>query len=262
MGQHAPTLARPVAADRPAGRAAPAERDRLGVALRYLGPITAVAMVAMLYMAFIYAPTEETQGDAQRIFYAHFGAALVMYVAYFVTFVGGIVYLWKRSEAWDMLARSSAEVGLLFTTIVLLSGSIWGKTIWGTWWAWDARLTSTLILWFIYAGYLMLRAYGGETPQIARSAAVVGIIGFIDVPIINQSVRWWRTLHPAPIVERENPALPGSMLLTAGVALVAFILLYAFLLLHRLRVEQLRVEVAALRQQAMFEEDSGLRTKD
>jgi heme exporter protein C len=252
MAQGAQTLARPDATKRAARRQGPALADRLGMAARWLGIVTALAFVAMLYMALVYAPTEQTQGPAQRIFYIHFGSAIITYVAYFVTFAASILYLWRRTETWDLLARSSAEVGVLLNTILLLSGSIWGKTIWGTWWSWDARLTSTLILWFIYAGYLMLRAYGGDTAQIARGAAVVGIIGFLDVPIINQSVRWWRTLHPAPIVERENPQLPGTMLAAMFVAIVAFFILYLYLTVQRLRVEQLRVELGALQQDVLF----------
>ena len=229
--------------------------DRLGRAAQILGGATALSVLAMLYMALIYAPTELTQGPAQRIFYIHIGSAIITYVAYAVTCVASIAYLWRRGEAWDMLARASAEVGLLLNTILLLSGAIWGKAIWGTWWSWDARLTSTLILWFIYAGYLMLRAYGGNTPQIARSAAVVGIIGVIDIPIINQSVRWWRTLHPAPIVERANPALPPEMLQAMFVALLTFLILYAFLTVQRFRVEQLSASVGQLRQDVLFLDD-------
>lgn len=255
MGQQAGTLPRPAAAGRLAGGTFAAQDDRLAVAARYLGPLTALAGLVMLALIFLYAPTERTQGHAQRIFYPHLATALIMYVAYFVTFIASIVYLWRRSALADRLARCSAEVGLLYTTIVLASGAIWGKTIWGTWWAWDARLTTTLILWFIYAGYLMLRAYGGETAQIARSAAVVGIVGFIDVPIINRSVVWWRTLHPAPIVERVNPALPAAMLYTAGVALLTFALLYGYVLVQRLRVEQLRLAVGALQQRVLFDDE-------
>ncbi len=229
--------------------------DRLGQWAKWLGLATVVAVLAMLYMALIYAPTERTQGQAQRIFYIHIGSAIITYVAYIVTAVASIGFLWKRSEWLDQLARSSAEVGLLINSILLVSGSIWGKAIWGTWWSWDARLTSTLILWFIYAGYLMLRAYGGDTPQIARSAAVIGIIGCIDIPIINQSVRWWRTLHPAPIVVRESPALPATMLQAVFVALVAFFLLYLYLTIQRFRVEQLSTTVGRLRQEAMFLDD-------
>jgi heme exporter protein C len=229
--------------------------DRLGQWAKWLGIATVVAVLAMLYMALIYAPTERTQGQAQRIFYIHIGSAVITYVAYIVTAVASIGFLWKRSEWLDQLARSSAEVGLLINSILLVSGSIWGKAIWGTWWSWDARLTSTLILWFIYAGYLMLRAYGGDTPQIARSAAVIGIIGCLDIPIINQSVRWWRTLHPAPIVVRESPALPATMLQAMFVAMAAFFLLYLYLTIQRFRVEQLSTTVGRLRQEALFLDD-------
>lgn len=230
--------------------------DRLGQWAKWLGIASVVAVLAMLYMALIYAPTERTQGQAQRIFYIHIGSAVITYVAYIVTAIASIGFLWKRSEWLDQLARSSAEVGLLINSILLVSGSIWGKAIWGTWWSWDARLTSTLILWFIYAGYLMLRAYGGDTPQIARSAAVIGIIGCIDIPIINQSVRWWRTLHPAPIVVRESPALPATMLQAMFVAMIAFFLLYLYLTIQRFRVEQLSTTVGRLHQEAMFLDDA------
>ena len=230
--------------------------DRLGQWAKWLGIASVIAVLAMLYMALIYAPTERTQGQAQRIFYVHIGSAVITYVAYIVTAVASIGFLWKRSEWLDQLARSSAEVGLLINSILLVSGSIWGKAIWGTWWSWDARLTSTLILWFIYAGYLMLRAYGGDTPQIARSAAVIGIIGCLDIPIINQSVRWWRTLHPAPIVVRESPALPATMLQAMFVAMIAFFLLYLYLTIQRFRVEQLSTTVDRLHQEAMFLDDA------
>jgi heme exporter protein C len=251
QGIGARSLPRPRAGGAAAEGAAAAS-DRLGKAAQYLGAVTALAILAMLYMALIYAPTERTQGQAQRIFYPHFGSAIMTYVAYIVTAVASVGYLWRRNERWDQLARSSAEVGLLMNTILLVTGAVWGKTIWGTWWTWDARLTSTLILWFIFAGYLMLRAYGGDTPQIARSAAVIAIIGCLDIPIINQSVRWWRTLHPQPIVVRESPALPPEMTQAMFVALGAFFLLYAYLTVQRFRVEQLSVTVGRLRQEALY----------
>ncbi len=261
MGQQAQTLARPRGAARAAGRrsgqVAPAAQrvDRLAQAARYLGIAAALSMVAMLYFALIYAPTERTQGHAQRIFYPHYGSAIITYVAYLVTCVASIGYLWKRGERWDQVARASAEVGVLLNTILLVAGSIWGKTIWGTWWTWDARLTSTLILWFIYVGYLMLRSYGGDTPQIARSAAVIGIIGCLDIPIINQSVRWWRTLHPAPVVQRANPALPAEMVHAMLVAMLAFFLLYLYLTVQRLRVAQLEAAAGQVRQRLLFAEE-------
>ena len=243
---------RPRAGDPGAGDVAKAQ-DRVAAAL---------GVLAMLYMSLIYAPTERTQGEAYRIFYLHFGSAIVTYIAYIVTCIGSIAFLWKRDERWDVLARTSAEVGLLMNTILLIDGSIWGKTIWGAWWAWDPRLTSTLVLWFIYAGYLMLRAYGGNTPQIARSAAVIGILGCLDIPIINQSVNWWRTQHPAPVVVRSDPQLAPEMLQAMFVGLIAFALLYAYLTLQRYRVERLAVQVGQLRQEALFLDDQPTTRED
>ncbi len=188
----------------------------LGLASLVLVPLSMAAI-------FLYAPTERVQGNVQRIFYFHVPLAWVAYLAFFVVFVASIAYLKTRSTWWDALARSSAEVGLLFTTLVLITGSLWARPIWGTWWSWDARLTTTLVLWFIYVGYLILRSYVAEEQRAARFAAVLGIVGFLDVPIIHQSVVWWRTLHPEPVVLASGgPAMPPSMLLALGVALAAF----------------------------------------
>src|SRR3712207_6747329 len=141
-------------------------------------------MAAALYASLVYAPTERVQGDVQRIFYVHLPVAWNAYLAFFVVFVASIVYLGRRGPWWDWLARASAEVGLLFTTLVLITGSLWARPIWGTWWSWDARLTTTLMLWFIYVGYLMLRSYVADEQRAARFSAILGIIGFLDVPII------------------------------------------------------------------------------
>jgi heme exporter protein C len=140
------------------------------------------------------------------------------------------------------VARASAEIGVVFTTLVLITGSLWGKPIWNTWWSWDARLTSTLVLWFIYVGYLMLRAYTPDEERGARFGAVLGILGFADVPIIHYSVLWWRTLHPEPIVIRESPQLPPEMLITLGVSLVAMTLVYVTLLTYRTYLERIEDE--------------------
>ena len=217
-----------------------------------LGGASLLLMLAALYAALVYAPTERVQGNVQRIFYFHVPLAWVAYLAFFVVFVASIAYLRTRSGWWDALARSSAEVGLLFTTLVLVTGSLWARPIWGTWWSWDARLTTTLILWFIYVGYLMLRSSVADEARAARYSAVLGIIGFVDVPIIHQSVVWWRTLHPEPVVLASGgPQMPPSMLLTLGVSLVAFTVLYAFLVRLRMSVERLQADVRALRRQAL-----------
>jgi heme exporter protein C len=212
--------------------------------------LAVVAMLAALYAIFIYAPTERVMGDVQRIFYVHVSLAWLSYLAFFVVFVCSIVYLWRRDERWDAVARASAEIGVALTTLFIMSGALWGRPVWGTWWTWDARLTTTAILWFIYVAYLMLRAYVPEVPRAARYAAVLGIVGFLDVPIIHMSVVWWRTLHPEPTVARleGTPLLPPEMLATLVVTSVAFGLLYLALMIVRVRLERLKDEVRYLQQ--------------
>jgi heme exporter protein C len=201
---------------------------------------------------FGYAPTERLQGDVQRIFYLHLPLAWISYLAFFVVFVSSVAYLVRRSPRWDLLARAAAEVGVVFTTLMMITGSLWARPIWGTWWSWDARLTTTLVLWFIYLGYLMLRSYVADEQRGARYAAVLGIIGFVDVPIIHQSVTWWRTLHPQPVVLAPGgPAMPAEMLQTLGLSLLAFTLLFCWLLQQRLRLEQLRYDLRDLREQEL-----------
>jgi heme exporter protein C len=206
---------------------------------------TAVVMTVAIFMMFLYAPTDAVQGPVQRVFYVHLPMAWIAYLAFFIVFVASIAYLVKRNRRWDQIARSSAEVGLVFTTLVILTGSLWGRPIWGTFWEWDARLTTTLILWFIYLGYFMIRSYVSDTERAMRYAAVVGIIGFVDVPIIHMSVRWWRTLHPEPIVTQSSgPAMPDTMLYTLMVSMVAFTLFYAYLLYQRVIIEQTKDEIS------------------
>jgi heme exporter protein C len=212
-----------------------------------LAALSGFSLLAVLAGALLYAPTERVQGDVQRIFYIHVPLAWVAYLAFFVVFVASIGYLWKRTPRWDVLGRSSAELGILFTTLVILTGSLWAKPIWGTWWSWDARLTTTLLLWLIYVAYLMVRAYAGEAARGARYAAVVGIVGFLDVPIIHQSVVWWRTLHPGPTVVRESSSgLPAAMLYVLLLSLVAFTVVYAYLLLEKMAIERAKDALARL----------------
>ena len=167
--------------------------------------VTYVAMVMALWLVFIYVPTEKVQGVVQRIFYFHVSSAITMSVAGLIVFVASIVYLWKHSQWWDNVAMSSVEIGVLFCTLVLITGPIWARPIWGAWWTWDPTLTLTLVLWLIYIAYLMLRADVQDDRKRARFAAVLGIAGGIDVVMIHWSVRKWRTLHPKPVVIQEGP---------------------------------------------------------
>lgn len=213
-----------------------------------LGTLTAVLMVAATYMVFLYVPTEADQGIVQRIFYFHVPCAWVAFAAFGLVAICGVFYLWLGAEVWDDLGYAAAEVGMVFCTLVLITGSIWAKPIWGTWWTWDSRLTTTLILWLLYGGYLMLRAMAGETPQVARFAAVVGIVAAVDVPVVIVSVRLWRTIHPAVLVTREGShgLEDPRMVATLLVAMAAFTVLAAWLLVLRVATLRMRSRIAVL----------------
>lgn len=204
-----------------------------------LGLVALLTVLVGLYLAFLYAPADALQGDVQRIMYIHVPAAWVAFFAFFVVFVSSLVYLWKRLPEADRLAYASAEIGVLFTGLTLIDGSIWGRPTWGIWWTWDARLTTTAILFVIYVGYLMLRSFVEEPDRRARLAALVGIVGFIDVPIIYMSVLWFRTLHQPPSIQRGGVSMPDTMLFTLLVNFGAYTLVYLFFLVKRVRIESL-----------------------
>lgn len=212
--------------------------------------LTYVVMVVALWCIFIYVPTEKVQGIVQRIFYFHVSAAMTMFLAFFVVFIASIIYLWKTSLWWDHVALSAAELGVIFCTLVLVTGPIWARPIWGVWWTWDPTLTLTLVLWLIYVAYLMLRVDAHDSNR-ARFAAILGIVGFIDVPIIRWSIEKWRTLHPKPVVIQEGgtSGLPFSMLVTFLISLAAFWLLFFWLIRERVALAQVRFEVENLREE-------------
>jgi heme exporter protein C len=201
----------------------------------------ALGAVGLMLLAgaaiFFYAPTDYLQGVVQRIFYLHVSSAIAAYGCFAVVLVGGIVDLRNEALEADRVARAGAIVGVVFTTVTLVMGMLWAKPIWNTYWTWDARLTSTLVLWIIYAGYLLVRRMADPGRQAARLAAVVGIFGFIDVPIVHFSVTWWRTQHPGPIV--VNDALPPQMLATFLFTLACTLVLAAVLIGIRYRIETL-----------------------
>lgn len=195
-------------------------------------------MIVGVAWALLAAPTELFQGAPQRIMYLHVPGVVTAYVALLVVFAGSVLFLWRRDPRWDRLARSAAELGVLFISMTLLSGAIWGKAVWGAWWTWDARLTTTLILWFIYIGYLMVRAWAPGA-RGARAAAIIGIVGVLDIPIIHWSAILLRTLHPQPTIFRpDGPALPPSMLIPLVINMVAFLVVFAALLVLRVRQER------------------------
>jgi len=204
--------------------------------------LAAAGAVALMLLAagaiFLYAPTDALQGPVQRIFYLHVSSAIAAFACFSVVLVGGVLYLWKENLAADRVARAAALVGLVFTTVTLVMGMEWAKPIWGVYWTWDARLTSTLVLWIIYAGYLLVRRLATPGRQAARFAAVVGIFGFADVPIVYGSVSWWRTIHPGPVV--LNDALPPAMLATFLFTMFCTLVLAAVMVVIRYRIETLQ----------------------
>lgn len=218
------------------------------IASRWLLGLSFILFIVSLYLVFLYVPTEETMGTVQRIFYFHVPVAWVAFLAFFIVFVASILYLWKRQNLWDFIAHASAEVGVVFTTLVLLTGSIWAKPIWGVWWVWEPRLTTALVLWFIYVAYLLIRSYATEESRGARFAAVVGIIGFIDVPIVALAITLWRTQHPEAVIFQGGLAPP--MLLTLLICLAAFTILYVLLLLQRVAMKKDETDLRRL--QALF----------
>jgi heme exporter protein C len=203
------------------------------------GIATLVMLPILLAMAFFYAPEDANQGAAQRIFYIHVPSAWIGFLAFFVVFVGSIAFLATGKRKWDDVASSSAEVGVIFTTGVLVTGPLWGRPVWGVYWTWDPRLTSFLMLWLIYLSYIVLRGYVPEAIRRAKYSAVLGIVGFLDVPIVYMSARWWRSEHPTQFVV-EKGDLPAQMLVTLIVGVVTFTFMYAYLMSVRLRVGRLR----------------------
>ncbi len=206
--------------------------------------LTYVLMLLALYSIFIYAPVEKTMGVIQKIFYIHLPSALLAYLAFFITFIASIFYLYRKDPKWDTVAHCAVEIGVIFCTIVLVTGPIWAKPIWNVWWTWDPRLTTTLILWFTYVAYLMLRRSVKENRR-ANLAAVFGIIGFINVPLTFFSIRLWRTIHPVIITSRGlNMSWPMKFSLI--ITFIAFCFLFFSLLTSRIRLERLKMEIAEI----------------
>jgi len=230
----------------------PAER-----ALRRTVPWIAVALalVAVVYVrALVCTPVEAVQGPAQKIFYIHVPSAWVAFLAFGIVGVTSVVYLFIKDPRLDLFAACAAEVGMVFTTAVLVTGPIWGKPIWGTWWTWDARLTLTLFLWFVIMAYLVLRGAVSEPGQRARYSAVLGILGALLVPFIHVSVYLFRTMHPLPVVLRPGrPTLPGAMLVTLLLGFAVFTFLFVALLRYRYllaRLADVRTQAEAERADA------------
>jgi heme exporter protein C len=205
------------------------------------GLVVTLIVGATIALGLVVVPADRLQGDAQRIMYVHVPAAWLAYLAFLVTLIGSLGYLLRRDLRFDRLAAASAEIGLLLTGAAIASGALWGKVTWGIWWDWDPRLTTTAVMFVVYAGYVLLRMSIVERVRRARLAAVLGVIGFANVPIVHFSVLWWRGLHQPPSVLRPgSPTIAPILLATLLANVIAFTVAYAWLLRRRVALERAR----------------------
>jgi len=200
-----------------------------------------ILFAAALYLVFIYAPTEATMGIVQKIFYLMVPVAWLALLSFIIIFISSILYLRKKAHKWDIISSSAAELGLLFTTLTLITGSLWAKPIWGVWWSWEPRLTATLVLWLIYIVYFMVRSFATEESRGATFAAVVGIVGFVDVPIIGMATSLWRGMHPPMLIFEGG--ISTSMLVTLLVSIAAYTVLYFAILSKRIPMKNAEIEI-------------------
>jgi heme exporter protein C len=215
------------------------------------GAVVLLLLGAAAYGALYVAPTERTMGTIQRIFYIHVPSAWTGLTAFFICFVANLFYVFRRQPRWDWLAVSAAEVGLAFTTVVLITGPVWAHPVWGIWWTWDARLTSTFVLWLLYVSYLLLRTLVEEPDRRALFSALFGIFAFIDVPLVFGSIRWWRTQHPQPVIMGgAGSGLEPTMRWVLLFSWLAMLSLMALLLRARYDVAAMRGELETLQRDA------------
>lgn len=207
---------------------------------KYVGFLALLSLFVTGYLAFFWAPVEQTMGIVQKIMYIHVPTSWVTFLAFTVIFFCSIAYVWKREEKYDIIAASSAEIGIVFCALSIATGSIWGKPTWNTYWTWDARLTTTLILLLIYAGYFLLRYFIEEEEKRARYAAILGIVGFPDIFLIHLSVKWWRTLHQSSTMfSTKSNVIDTSFLITLWAAVLTITILYVYILLRRIELEKI-----------------------
>jgi heme exporter protein C len=203
-----------------------------------------ILLPTALYLIFRVAPTEKIMGNVQRIFYIHVSFAFSAYLGYFGVFFASIAFLWRKNLFWDTFAYSSAEIGLLFSTLVIITGVFWARPVWNVWWTWDPRLLTMLILWFIYVGYFLLRKGISDRLKKARYSAVLGIVGFLDVPIVRLATKWWRSVHPR--LNREGEGIDPLMLKVLLFSIMTFIIFTVFLFLLRFRTARFEERLTAV----------------
>jgi heme exporter protein C len=215
---------------------------------RILGGLSLVGLALLLAYALVWSPADVVQGDSVRIMYVHVPTAIVAFTACGITTLASAMWLRKRSEGWWVLGGAAAEVGLVFTAATLVTGSIWGRPTWGTYWDWDPRITSTTLLFILLVGYLALRQVdneGGDAARRGSRSAIAGLLLFPHVVVVHFSVDWWRSLHQTATITRLDPTIEGTMLFTLMLGIVVFSLLFAWLLVHRFRLGWLQERAGA-----------------
>ena len=210
---------------------------------RVLGILCLVGIAALLAFGLVWSAPDVVQKDSVRIMYVHVPVSIVAFLAFAVTAFGSAMYLWKKSQFWDLTAGASAEIGVIYTSLTLVTGMLWGRPTWGVYWVWDARLTTTALLLVLFLGYLAIRRIPADPAVRSKRAAIAGLIAFVDVPLVHYSVEWWRTLHQGPTIARLDPQIDGIMLFTMMLGFVVMLLVYWWLMLHRFRVAWLRERV-------------------
>jgi heme exporter protein C len=198
--------------------------------LAWFGPLAVVSLIGAQAFGFLASSPDRDMGHLQKIMYVHVPSAWIAMIAFLVVFVCSILYLWKREERYDLVAASSAEIGVVLTGLTLALGSIWGRPTWGVWWTWDPRLTSTAILFMIYAGYLALRGFTDDPERRARWSAAIGILAFLNVPIVYLSVRWWRTIHQ---IQSSPSTVDTAYAWGLRLNAIAFLLIYIYFVVRR-----------------------------
>ncbi len=225
----------------------------MNVSKSILGPALFVCMLVNLYLIFMFAPTESSMGQIQRIFYFHVPTAWVSGLSLFVLFISSILYLWKKQRKYDIVAHAAGEIGVLFMTMFLVTGPIWARPVWNIWWDWSPRLTSSLVLWFIFVAYLMLRNFVENEEKGARLAAVFAIVGFVDVPIVYMSIRLWADIHPRPVIGGgESSGLHPDMKIAFYFSVFTFTLLFLYLLILRVRLQKTTVAISEMKKQIAY----------
>jgi heme exporter protein C len=221
---------------------------------RILGAAALAGIAALLLFGLVLSPDDVAQGDSVRLFYVHVPTAIVALLSFGVTAAASAVYLRRRTEWWDLVAGASAEIGVVFTGATLVAGMMWGRPTWGVYWTWDARLTSTALLFLLFCGYLAIRRIPAAPDVRGRRAAWAALIAFVDVPIVHWSVSWWRSLHQGPTITRLDPTIDGLMLFTAMIGIVTALAVYVWLMIHRFRVGYLENRVEAIELDAAIAE--------